>query len=80
MKLTLFERLDTLQGSYLSSTALRAAKHRLLQNNYAAETTYQNIYMSFGGTNWGNLAEPTVYTSLASPFSRHILHYHSLFS
>ncbi|EPQ55007.1 hypothetical protein GLOTRDRAFT_111095 [Gloeophyllum trabeum ATCC 11539] len=33
------------------------------KNNYAAETHYQNLYMTFGGTNWGNLAEPTVYTS-----------------
>ncbi|KZT23601.1 glycoside hydrolase family 35 protein [Neolentinus lepideus HHB14362 ss-1] len=32
-------------------------------NNYAGETHYQNLYMTFGGTNWGNLAEPTVYTS-----------------
>ncbi|KIP05238.1 glycoside hydrolase family 35 protein [Phlebiopsis gigantea 11061_1 CR5-6] len=33
------------------------------KNNYAAQTSYQSLYMSFGGTNWGNLAEPTVYTS-----------------
>ncbi|TFK51150.1 hypothetical protein OE88DRAFT_1630669 [Heliocybe sulcata] len=33
------------------------------KNNYAAETHYQSLYMTFGGTNWGNLAEPTVYTS-----------------
>ncbi|KAK7695246.1 hypothetical protein QCA50_002436 [Cerrena zonata] len=33
------------------------------KNNYAAQTTYQNLYMTYGGTNWGNLAEPTVYTS-----------------
>ncbi|KAI0688987.1 glycoside hydrolase family 35 protein [Cytidiella melzeri] len=33
------------------------------KNNLAAQTTYQNLYMTFGGTNWGNLAEPTVYTS-----------------
>ncbi|CAL1711293.1 unnamed protein product [Somion occarium] len=33
------------------------------KNNYAAQTTYLNLYMTYGGTNWGNLAEPTVYTS-----------------
>ncbi|KDQ55125.1 glycoside hydrolase family 35 protein [Jaapia argillacea MUCL 33604] len=33
------------------------------KNNYAAATHYQNLYMTYGGTNWGNLAEPTVYTS-----------------
>jgi hypothetical protein len=33
------------------------------KNNYAAATVWQNLYMTFGGTNWGNLAEPTVYTS-----------------
>ncbi|KAI0343743.1 putative beta-galactosidase [Trametopsis cervina] len=33
------------------------------KNNYAVETTYLSLYMAFGGTNWGNLAEPTVYTS-----------------
>ncbi|EKM53444.1 glycoside hydrolase family 35 protein [Phanerochaete carnosa HHB-10118-sp] len=33
------------------------------KNNYGAQTTYQNLYMVYGGTNWGNLAEPTVYTS-----------------
>ncbi|KAI0783038.1 glycoside hydrolase superfamily [Abortiporus biennis] len=35
----------------------------LYKNNYAAQTSYQNLYMTYGGTNWGNLAEPTVYTS-----------------
>ena len=39
------------------------------KNNLAAQTTFQNIYMSFGGTNWGNLAEPTVYTSYVNPQS-----------
>ncbi|KAI0821239.1 glycoside hydrolase family 35 protein [Irpex lacteus] len=33
------------------------------KNLLAAQTTYVNLYMSYGGTNWGNLAEPTVYTS-----------------
>ncbi|TDL23066.1 putative beta-galactosidase [Rickenella mellea] len=33
------------------------------KNNYAAQTAYQSLYMTYGGTNWGNLAEPTVYTS-----------------
>ncbi len=42
----------------------------LLQNNYAAQTSYQNLYMTYGGTNWGNLAEPTVYTSYVTwPFT-----------
>ncbi|KIJ24287.1 glycoside hydrolase family 35 protein [Sphaerobolus stellatus SS14] len=33
------------------------------KNNYASGIVYQNLYMTFGGTNWGNLPEPTVYTS-----------------
>ncbi|VDC04598.1 unnamed protein product [Peniophora sp. CBMAI 1063] len=33
------------------------------KNNYAAQVMYQNLYMTYGGTNWGNLAEPGVYTS-----------------
>ncbi|TDL23060.1 glycoside hydrolase family 35 protein [Rickenella mellea] len=33
------------------------------KNNYAAQVTLQSLYMTYGGTNWGNLAEPTVYTS-----------------
>ncbi|KAG8686476.1 hypothetical protein FRC11_008917 [Ceratobasidium sp. 423] len=41
------------------------------KNNYAAGTYLQNLYMTYGGTNWGNLATPTVYTSYdyASPIS-----------
>ncbi|KAG9118771.1 hypothetical protein FRC07_006543, partial [Ceratobasidium sp. 392] len=33
------------------------------KNNYAAGTYLQSLYMTYGGTNWGNLATPTVYTS-----------------
>ncbi|EUC55104.1 glycoside hydrolase family 35 protein [Rhizoctonia solani AG-3 Rhs1AP] len=33
------------------------------KNSYAAGTYLQNLYMTYGGTNWGNLATPTVYTS-----------------
>ncbi|KAH8115249.1 hypothetical protein DFH11DRAFT_1726116 [Phellopilus nigrolimitatus] len=33
------------------------------KNNYAAQVTLQSLYMTYGGTNWGNLAEPSVYTS-----------------
>ncbi|ELU39498.1 glycoside hydrolase family 35 protein [Rhizoctonia solani AG-1 IA] len=33
------------------------------KNNYAAGTYLQNLYMTYGGTNWGNLATPTVYAS-----------------
>ncbi|KAG9118469.1 hypothetical protein FRC07_007010 [Ceratobasidium sp. 392] len=33
------------------------------KNNYAARTYIQSIYMTYGGTNWGNLATPIVYTS-----------------
>ncbi|CAE7074419.1 unnamed protein product [Rhizoctonia solani] len=33
------------------------------KNSYAAGTYIQNLYMTYGGTNWGNLATPTVYTS-----------------
>jgi Glycosyl hydrolases family 35 len=34
-----------------------------VQNNYASKTTWINLYMTYGGTNWGNLAEPDDYTS-----------------
>lgn len=37
--------------------------NEITKNLLAAQTTYVNLYMSYGGTNWGNLAEPTVYTS-----------------
>ncbi|KAF8997897.1 glycoside hydrolase family 35 protein [Cyathus striatus] len=33
------------------------------KENYAQTATILNIYMLFGGTNWGNTAEPTVYSS-----------------
>ncbi|KAF8601279.1 hypothetical protein BDV93DRAFT_545951 [Ceratobasidium sp. AG-I] len=33
------------------------------KNNYAAGTYLQGLYMTYGGTNWGNLATPAVYTS-----------------
>ncbi|KAG8680861.1 hypothetical protein FRC08_015999 [Ceratobasidium sp. 394] len=33
------------------------------KNNYAAGTYIQSLYMTYGGTNWGNLATPKVYTS-----------------
>ncbi|KAH8890603.1 glycoside hydrolase family 35 protein [Thozetella sp. PMI_491] len=33
------------------------------KNNYAAGVTIYNIYMIFGGTNWGNLGHPGGYTS-----------------
>ncbi|KZL63995.1 glycoside hydrolase family 35 protein [Colletotrichum tofieldiae] len=33
------------------------------KNNYAAGVTIYNIYMLFGGTNWGNLGHPGGYTS-----------------
>ncbi|KAG9080887.1 hypothetical protein FRC06_006028, partial [Ceratobasidium sp. 370] len=33
------------------------------KNNYAAGTYLQSLYMTYGGTNWGNLATPWVYTS-----------------
>ncbi|KAI0482705.1 glycoside hydrolase family 35 protein [Xylariaceae sp. FL0804] len=33
------------------------------KNNFAAGTTIHNIYMLFGGTNWGNLGYPGGYTS-----------------
>ncbi|KAG8731854.1 hypothetical protein FRC10_001402, partial [Ceratobasidium sp. 414] len=33
------------------------------KNNYAAGMSIQSLYMTYGGTNWGNLATPTVYTS-----------------
>ncbi|KAF9886212.1 hypothetical protein FE257_011935 [Aspergillus nanangensis] len=33
------------------------------KNNIGSRITLQNIYMVFGGTNWGHLAAPVVYTS-----------------
>ncbi|KAI1333569.1 glycoside hydrolase family 35 protein [Xylariaceae sp. FL0016] len=33
------------------------------KNNYAAGVTIYNLYMIFGGTNWGNLGHPGGYTS-----------------
>ncbi|KAB5559873.1 glycoside hydrolase family 35 protein [Coniochaeta sp. 2T2.1] len=33
------------------------------KNNYAAGVTIFNLYMIFGGTNWGNLGHPGGYTS-----------------
>ncbi|KDR69947.1 hypothetical protein GALMADRAFT_1351204 [Galerina marginata CBS 339.88] len=33
------------------------------KNNLAMSTTYMNLYMIFGGTNWGGIAHPGVYTS-----------------
>lgn len=33
------------------------------KNNIAQRVTLMSLYMAFGGTNWGNLAAPVVYTS-----------------
>ncbi|KAG2179370.1 hypothetical protein INT44_006216, partial [Umbelopsis vinacea] len=33
------------------------------KNNYAHGATIHNLYMAYGGTTWGDMAEPTVYTS-----------------
>ena len=33
------------------------------QNNYAAGTAIQNLYMTYGGTNWGNMHTHTIYSS-----------------
>lgn len=33
------------------------------KNNIGSRVTLQNIYMTFGGTNWGHLSAPVVYTS-----------------
>ncbi len=33
------------------------------KNNIAVGATMQSFYMTYGGTNWGNQAEPAVYTS-----------------
>ncbi|KAI1379686.1 glycoside hydrolase family 35 protein [Hypoxylon crocopeplum] len=33
------------------------------KNNFAAGATIHNIYMIFGGTNWGNIGHPAGYTS-----------------
>ncbi|KAG9082935.1 hypothetical protein FRC06_004764, partial [Ceratobasidium sp. 370] len=35
----------------------------IYKNNYAAGISLQSLYMMYGGTNWGNLAAPVVYTS-----------------
>ncbi|KAK5126542.1 hypothetical protein LTR85_009476 [Meristemomyces frigidus] len=34
-----------------------------LKNNIGQHVTLMSLYMAFGGTNWGNLAAPVVYTS-----------------
>ncbi|KAI9316747.1 beta galactosidase [Dichotomocladium elegans] len=41
------------------------------KNNYAQGATIQNLYMAYGGTSWGGLAKPSVYTSYdyGSPIS-----------
>ncbi|KAL0567909.1 hypothetical protein V5O48_014086, partial [Marasmius crinis-equi] len=33
------------------------------KNNYAAGTALQNLYMTYGGTNWGNMHTHTIYSS-----------------
>ncbi|KXS96174.1 hypothetical protein AC578_2652 [Pseudocercospora eumusae] len=33
------------------------------KNNIGQRVTLQSLYLAFGGTNWGNLAAPVVYTS-----------------
>ncbi|CAJ2506010.1 Uu.00g001400.m01.CDS01 [Anthostomella pinea] len=33
------------------------------KNNIGQRTTLMSLYMAFGGTNWGNIAAPVVYTS-----------------
>ncbi|KAF9008853.1 glycoside hydrolase family 35 protein [Cyathus striatus] len=33
------------------------------KNEFALSTTFLNLYMIFGGTNWGGIAHPGVYTS-----------------
>ncbi|KAK7017720.1 putative beta-galactosidase A [Favolaschia claudopus] len=33
------------------------------KNNYAAGTAVQNLYMTYGGTNWGNMHCTTIYSS-----------------
>ncbi|KAF7422991.1 hypothetical protein PC9H_011155 [Pleurotus ostreatus] len=33
------------------------------KNNYAAGVAIQNLYMTYGGTNWGNLHTHTIYSS-----------------
>ncbi|KAF7185947.1 putative beta-galactosidase C [Pseudocercospora fuligena] len=33
------------------------------KNNIGQKITLQSLYLAFGGTNWGNLAAPVVYTS-----------------
>ncbi|KAI8140736.1 beta galactosidase [Fennellomyces sp. T-0311] len=41
------------------------------KNNYAQGATIQNLYMTYGGTSWGGVAKPSVYTSYdyAAPIS-----------
>ena len=50
---------------YLACRELTDANFNRLyyKNNIAAGVTMQNFYMLFGGTSWGYLLEPTVYTS-----------------
>ncbi|KAH7914518.1 glycoside hydrolase family 35 protein [Hygrophoropsis aurantiaca] len=47
------------------STYLTDAQYEnvFYKDTYAQTATLLNVYMLFGGTNWGQTAEPTVYTS-----------------
>ncbi|KAJ3575118.1 hypothetical protein NP233_g1314 [Leucocoprinus birnbaumii] len=36
---------------------------RSIANNYAAGASLQNLYMTYGGTNWGNMHTHTIYSS-----------------
>ncbi|KAI0690966.1 glycoside hydrolase family 35 protein [Cytidiella melzeri] len=48
---------------YSSDLSGPAYEDIFYKENYAQTATIMNIYMLFGGTNWGQTAEPTVYTS-----------------
>ncbi|KAI0339557.1 glycoside hydrolase family 35 protein [Trametopsis cervina] len=48
---------------YSSDLSGPAYEDIFYKENYAQTATILNIYMTFGGTNWGQTAEPTVYTS-----------------
>ncbi|KAH9818135.1 glycoside hydrolase family 35 protein [Teratosphaeria destructans] len=39
------------------------------KNNIGQRVTLQNLYIAFGGTNWGNLGAPVVYTSYGMYYS-----------
>ncbi|KAL4260568.1 glycosyl hydrolase 35 family protein [Pleurotus pulmonarius] len=45
------------------SLCYQLINEQFANNNYAAGVAIQNLYMTYGGTNWGNLHTHTIYSS-----------------